>query len=241
MRRSRFGLSPIAIVLILSAFGCDADLGTLNGDTEGSSNAEGGSAEDGGFEPCSNDTPCPDGQFCWNGLCALGCTNNGDCADDQYCDTTSMLCHNSEVPSCGSIDDCAGDQICVDGLCTTVDDTSCEFGGSPDGCESNAVCLEDGADTVCYTMPACSEDGTCPTGLVGAVCNDGYLPDKDRVCLLGACQSDTHCPDLWSCIAPGGAVLGTCSSGALGMPCIDGDDCNSGQCTNPLGTVGLCN
>lgn len=240
MRRSRPGLFHSVFALVLTVAACDADLGELGEDTDGSSNDGGSNGEGGGFEPCSDENPCPDGQFCFNGLCAVGCTSNNDCADDQYCDTTSLLCQNSEVPSCDGEGGCFGDQVCFEGLCSTPEDTTCVSGASPDGCESDAVCLDDGDTSVCYTMPACGEDGSCPTGLTGAVCNDGFLPDKDRICLLGACETEAHCPSSWSCIAPSTAVLGVCSDGAIGMPCIEGSDCTSGLCTNPLGTVGFC-
>lgn len=228
-----------ALVLLLVP-ACDADLGELDDDTDGAANTSRGDA--GGFEPCSNDNPCPNGQFCWNGLCAIGCTSNGDCADDQYCDTDLLLCQNAEVPGCQNADDCFGEQICVQGLCSTPPEpTACVVGASPDGCESNAVCFsEDDESTLCYTMPACAEDGSCPVGLAGAVCNDGYLPDKDRICLLGACEDETHCPGAWSCVKPAEGSLGLCGSGTLGAPCIDGDDCSSGVCTNPLGAIGFC-
>lgn len=223
---------------------CDADLGEL-GDTEGggeTENAEGGGAEGGGgFEPCSSDTPCPDGLFCFNGLCALGCTNNDNCADDQYCDTSSLLCQNNEVPSCDGDGDCLGDQVCVSGLCSTApESTACTPAASPDGCESNAICFEDESTTSCYTMPACAEDGSCPVGAGGAVCNDGYVPNKDRICLLGACETAEHCPGDSICARPAGNALGFCSSGAVGSPCTDGTECASGVCNNPLGILGIC-
>ena len=225
---------------------CDADLGDLGGDTDNdteTSNDDGGGAEGGGFEPCTGDNPCPDGLFCFNGLCALGCTNNDNCADDQYCDTSSLLCQNSEVSGCGGDDDCFGEQLCLEGLCSTSPvSAECNPAGSPDGCDSDAVCFVQDEDetTACYSMPACGEDGSCPLGQGGAVCNDGYLPNKDRICLLGACETTEHCPGDWVCAKPSGGVLGFCSSGTLGSPCTDGTECASGVCTNPLGTVGFC-
>ncbi len=237
-------LSRCFLFLALSlAAACDADLGELGDETDGASetgDAQSGSAEGGGFEPCSEDNMCPDGQFCFNGLCALGCTNNDNCADDQYCDTSSLLCQNNEVPSCGGNGDCLGDQLCLEGLCSTPPpSTACTPDGSPDGCESNAICFEDDV-AACYTMPACGEDGSCPVGLGGAVCNNDYLPNKDRICLLGACETAENCPADWSCAKPPGGPLGFCSSGTIGSPCTDATECVSGVCNNPLGILGIC-
>lgn len=224
---------------------CDADLGELGDDSDGGSqtgNAEGGRAEGGEFEPCSGDNPCPDGLFCFNGLCALGCTNNDNCADDQYCDTSSLLCQNSEVPSCGGEADCLGEQLCLQGLCSTPPpSTACNPAGSPDGCESDAICFADEDEsTACYTMPACGEDGSCPVGIGGAVCNDDYVPNKDRICLLGACETAEHCPADSACVRPAGSALGICGNGTIGSPCTDATECSSGLCNNPLGILGIC-
>jgi len=237
-------LSRCFLFLALSlAPACDADLGELGDDTDGSSETNDGEsdgAEGGGFEPCSSSNPCGDGLFCFNGLCALGCTNNDNCADDQYCDTSSLLCQNNEVPSCQGNGDCFGEQLCLEGLCSTPPtSTTCTPNGSPDGCDSNAICFEDDV-AACYTMPACGEDGSCPVGFGGAVCNDGYLPEKDRICLLGGCETAAHCPDDWVCTKPGGSVLGVCGDGGLGSPCTDASECNSGVCNNPLGLLGIC-
>ncbi len=231
----------------LSITGCDADLGDAGSDTDagsadaGGSNGDSGSSPD-GFEPCSNANPCPDGQFCFNGLCALGCTTDDNCADNQYCDTTSLLCQNVEVPTCEDADDCFGDQVCVGGLCSTPPvSTECMPAGSPDGCGSNAVCFaeDDEGAAACYTMPACAEDGSCPVGLSGATCNDGYFPDKDRICLVGACESQANCPSDWSCVQGAGLPLGICSSGLIGSVCLEDDHCSTGSCMITFG-IGIC-
>ncbi len=225
---------------------CDATIAGDGDDDVGEDDSKGDSGDDGQWSPCSDADPCPDSQFCFNGLCALGCTNNGDCADDQYCDTDSMLCQNQEVPTCDSADDCLGDQICVNDYCTTPPtDTSCDYTNVvEDGCASDAVCFPD-ADSesgACYTMPACAEDGSCPTGTTGAVCNDDYLPAKDKICLLGACESVSDCPSDWNCVRlMENAVLGSCGDGGFGSPCAGPEDCISGTCTPLPGlTGGIC-
>jgi hypothetical protein len=187
---------------------------------------------------------CPDGQFCFNGFCELGCNSNGDCADDQYCATDGdRLCHNKEATTCPDVP-CEDGQVCVNGFCSTPPpDTQCMPALVDDGCESNAVCLlvsETKAE--CYTLPYCSEDGTCPTGTEGAVCNDGLLTDKEKICLIGFCTETSHCPANWKCFKPSPTdVVGECSSGAPLDPCLTNEDCQSNQCDFPFpDDIGWC-
>ncbi|PRP92350.1 hypothetical protein ENSA5_49810 [Enhygromyxa salina] len=238
---------PMTLCVCLSAIlGCNASLGSEAG-SSGETGESSEAGEDGGeYVPCSADNACPDGQFCFNGLCAVGCLSDADCGDDQYCATdTDMLCHNNEVPTCVSDSDCASSQVCVNGFCSAApdaQDSGCNLDDYiNDGCPSNAVCLEDIDDPevgVCYEMPACSVDGACPVGLEGAVCNDGYLPSKDAICLIGLCETVSDCPAQWSCVHFNQSVLGTCSDGGFGSPCATGADCQSGNCTELPGLGG---
>lgn len=234
--------------LSLGALACNPSLGDMTesgGEETGntSSPTSGGSNSGGGFEPCSAANPCPDGQFCFNGLCAVGCNSDGDCADGQYCATDGdRLCHNAEVTTCPDVP-CADGQICVNGFCSTPPaDTSCMPASVDDGCEKNAVCLEqEEGMPKCYTFPYCPQDGVCPVGAQGAVCNDGLLADKDQICLVGACTAVEHCPADWSCVKLEGSVIGFCSSGVAGSPCDTNDQCMSNNCSIPIpGFPGIC-
>jgi hypothetical protein len=171
----------------------------------------------GGELPCSPSRDCPSGQFCFNGICALGCNSGGDCAEGQYCDTDGdRLCHDSQVHTCPDTP-CAETQECVNGLCSTPStDTDCTpRPDGNDGCDAYSLCIEveEGAPS-CYSFPACPESGDCPVGTVGAVCNDGIVPNKERICLSGLCQEPSHCPPAWSCmrITPAD-VVGFCFPG----------------------------
>ena len=147
---------------------------------------------------CSSSNPCPSGMFCFNGLCAIGCTSNENCADDQYCD--GLYCVNTEVPTCTSDSNCYEGQICVQGVCSTPPpSTTCDpdqVVSGNDGCDNYSLCIDgddDGPeDPACYTMPPCAEDGTCPVGAYGAVCNNDYI-NKARICLIGACEAEANC------------------------------------------------
>lgn len=164
---------------------------------------------------CSSSNPCPSGMFCFNGLCAIGCTSNENCADDQYCD--GLYCVNTEVPTCTSDSNCYEGQICVQGVCSTPPpSTTCDpdqVVSGNDGCDNYSLCIDgddDGPeDPACYTMPPCAEDGTCPVGAYGAVCNNEYI-NKARICLIGACESEANCPSGNVCCKIGNAPIGGC-------------------------------
>lgn len=221
----------------------------------GGAASAGGSATGGGtgLEPftCSPTRMCPNGQFCFNGLCAIGCQTNANCAADQFCDTEfDRLCHNRVVPTCTNQSGCASTQVCVSGFCSTPPPmTQCDPNQVPsgmDGCDMNSLCVDpvetNVADPKCYSFPACAPDKTCPTGLQGAVCNDGLIPNKGRVCLTGLCRTVANCPSNWACIKfTATDVLGVCSSKGVGSPCTAPSECLSGNCLISFpGFPGLC-
>jgi len=239
-------LRSIFAALCLAA--CNASLGDgtdTSDETDGNATAASNSNGDSGdeWQPCSAANACPDGQFCFNGICAIGCQSDGDCADNQYCATDDdMLCHNKEVTICPEVP-CAEGQVCVNGFCSTPPpSTECSTEMLPDGCESNALCVEaeEGAPK-CYTFPYCSEDGTCPVGTQGAVCNNDLI-DKDKICLIGLCTEVANCPADWSCVKfETNGVIGFCSNGGVGSPCTGNEECVSGTCSLPFpGVPGFC-
>jgi len=238
----------MGMFLALAVVGCGS---TKDDDGQGPD----GNPNEQGAGLCSTSKPCPSGQFCFNGLCALGCQSNGDCAADQYCDTedTATLisyCKNKKVPTCSSNSQCQSNQVCIEGLCSLAppaNPPSCNPNTTDfkDGCDTYAVCLD--ADDqgpqqpYCASFPPCPEDGVCPTGLGGAVCNNGYLPNKGRFCMQGLCSDNSNCPSSWSCVKPFSAsVLGFCSPGDFGFPCAESAHCKSGQCFGAPGFMGTC-
>lgn len=232
-RLSSLGYLPL---LLLLAIACGEGVSSNGADASG-----GGG---GGGLLCSANTPCADGQFCFNGVCAIGCNSNGDCAENQYCDTEfDRLCHNKVVQTCPDTP-CNENQTCQDGFCSaTPTNTSCEpRADGNDGCPNDSLCLEnDAEETQCYGFPACPEDGICPTGTIGAVCNAGIIPNKGHICLTSLCQTVDHCPASWSCIKEQGGVVGSCSDGNFGSLCIEQSDCNNGQCSAAApGLIGFC-
>lgn len=224
-----------------------------DGGTGGGGGGTGGGGGGGGGSSalCSASNKCPAGQFCFNGLCAMGCNSNGDCAADQYCDTADLgppyFCKNKTVTSCPSTP-CASNQQCINSVCSAKPDPSASCTPRPDfndGCDKYSVCDDpddDGPEpTTCYSFPACPETGACPVGMTGAVCNDGYIPNKGRFCMIGACKDASHCPSDWKCVKTSqNAVLGACSSGQPFSPCASNDDCVSGNCFTQPGFIGMC-
>lgn len=193
-----------------------------------------------GFFMCGADKPCPAGQFCFNGLCAPGCMTDADCAENQYCDTTGatgvtndQMCVNKQVPTCQAAADCAANQTCVQGLCSAVAvQTECTpRPDGQDGCDQFSICLDmgevDEEVNSCVTFPPCPQDGQCPVGQVGSVCNEQDIPNKARICLTGLCKGAANCPADFNCLIPGGSGLGMCSDGSLGMPCLQAADCQA--------------
>ena len=220
--------------------GCTgASLGSVD---EGVGTTEGGSDETGdGMEVCRSSADCDDDALCANGVCVPSCSHADECPVGHYCSEAS-LCQPNNVPTCMLATDCVDGQICLEGYCSTPPSGSCSPWGLDDGCGPRALCFErfeeeDVGD--CYTMPGCASDGSCPVGASGAVCNDGYLFNKSRICLVGACVEPRHCPETHHCVTTG-TVLGVCSSGALGSPCTQAGHCQSGVCHTVAGFVGQC-
>jgi hypothetical protein len=228
----------VLLILTIAAPACDASLGSVAVHDTGSEGPTGdGDLGDGDGEPdspvaCIGGQLCPAGRSCSNGLCVLECSGEADCGADDYCGLDG-LCHPKSIPSCNSNQQCAATQTCDNQICTATDVGGCDPDDFlQDGCDSNAVCVADFDEDqgTCYPMSACAAGNSCPIGLIGAVCNDGYLPSKDPICLIGLCATSAHCPSSWSCIRFNNAVLGDCSDGGFGSPCNDGGHCISGNC-----------
>jgi hypothetical protein len=237
-RQHAFFRGPL--VLFVTLAGCTAaSLGAADspgGTTGGEGTGEAGDS----VTPCRSASDCDDG-VCDNGICVSPCTDVEDCPVGHYCSDAS-LCQPNNVPTCMLASDCVDGQICLEGYCSTPPSGSCNPGALDDGCGPRALCFErldedDVGD--CYTMPGCASDGSCPVGASGAVCNEGYLFNKGRICLVGACVEEHHCPEGHPCVTAD-MVLGACSSGAFGSPCTEASHCNSGICNMFPGFVGYC-
>lgn len=153
----------------------------------------------------------------------------------------------SESANEGGACPCESDEVCTLGTCTAAPyPAPCDPVSVVDTvCSSREVCLdvadvEEPEMTVCYEMPPCPIDAPCPTGVTGSVCNEELWPGKERVCLLGRCTNDTHCPEQSVCVNTG-TVLGSCSTGLPGDLCTADMHCDSGNCVVLVpGVSGFC-
>ncbi len=244
----------IAFLFTALLAGCASETCPTGGGGSGGGAGGGGGGGAGGgggtVDPpetiCSASDACPDGQFCFNGICALGCNSDGDCASNQYCDTDfDRLCHNRTVTTCPDTP-CAEGQTCTNGLCSAPPveaDCTPRLDGGDDGCDEYSLCRpEDESTTACYSFPPCDENGECPVGLVGATCNTGIIPNKAAFCMTGACETVENCPANWSCVKTDTAPIGDCSDGTTGAPCLVDDDCQGDLvCNVPfVGEPGFC-
>ena len=215
---------------------CDANLGSVATSESGSEGDDATSASDGDGDgdpiACIAGELCPIGTSCQNGVCETDCDADDDCDADEFCGLDE-LCHPNTVPTCGSDQDCAPSQTCVEHSCTATDAPGCDLDNYlMDGCPSNAICLGDyeTEQGTCYAMPACGSDHTCPIGVEGAVCNTGQLVAKDEICLISWCDVEANCPEFWSCVRFDNAVLGACSNGGFGALCSENGHCLSDNC-----------
>ncbi len=205
--------------------------------------------ENSGGDRCGG--TCLTGQYCWNGICVDGCLNDDTCAGNQYCDIDDFTglghCQNTTPAGCEDDAQCMGEQTCKMGACVTPpveQETGCEWkSNGTDGCTEYEVCIqeEDAAGELepgdCYEMPACGQNGECPTQVSGAVCNE--MPDgtkiissKARICLMGLCMEDTDCPTEMSCMKFY-SDLGACVP-EMFAGCEDDSDCGDSEVCEPM-------
>jgi len=209
--------TPLVAVLLVLSVGC----ATAQDSAPEAAAAGGAGAGGGAPETCTALDKCPPGMACFNGLCAASCNTDADCPASQRCQTSGdQLCHDRDIRTCPE-SECSASQVCANGYCSAMPSAGA-CGGSPfgnsDGCDAGAVCLSgpdvDGepfAGSSCFVMPLCPDEGACPTGPFGAVCNDGLFPEKARICLAGLCTSKSNCPEGWSCLpAYANAPYGGC-------------------------------
>jgi MYXO-CTERM domain-containing protein len=185
-------------------------------------------------------------------LLELGQTCNGsstDC-DTGFCDQAGNVC------ACDEDSDCPSDTLCNTGATPNVcvplgcgndvleADEACDDGNMLDGDGCSAACLIElglpcTMNTSCNTglcdgtVCACDQDSDCAAG---EVCNTNADPNA---CVMAGCGNGVlevteGCDD--GNTLPGDGCNATCSK-ELGEPCLDGTECNSGNCD---GTVNEC-
>jgi hypothetical protein len=221
-----------------------------------------------GGTPCqAGDTTCASNELCSNRTCVPTCPGGASCMPGMYCagaTSPSDVCAPITVTTCTGNQDCPNPQLCFQGgLCASLE-LRADGGVQPcanddSNCAPDAICLPLATNTGsinenCVGMPACSQDGGCPIGLFGSVCND--LPDggkivanKQRICLFPKCLVDTNCNPQSHCFRTViGSVAGECFYGVTGDPCYAKPDClNATDCVDSSdggvlqsGVLGVC-
>ena len=212
---------------------------------------------DGGTLCQQGTATCGAGTVCNNGTCTPTCAADGTgCPTGTYCEGTDpgrQVCAPNALTTCTSDQNCPLPQFCRSGLCLSVElrrdggFQGCLLGAADDACAGEAICLQSQTSTTvlnnCIGMPACPQDGICPVGNYGSVCND--LPDgggrlfanKQRICLFSFCNTTANCPQGDACFLPTkGKLAGQCQSGSPGDLCFSQADCfNSTACAGADG------
>ena len=116
---------------------------------------------------CGLMSPCPElGKVCTGGVCATGCSTNGDCAAGELCDWSLGACINdpSIKTVCSMSSQCvaASPQTCGgDGFChyTCLDLAKCkQIDSRYDFCDAG-ICK-----TLAEKSPQCTTQILCPPG-----------------------------------------------------------------------------
>lgn len=144
------------------------------------------------FGVCLTEGDCPVGSYCdpSDGGCYIPaiaeCRADADCLAGFECDFRDS-CRPESPGTCLADDDCAGDELCIENLCTAVIDT-CQFDfqcSAGFSCANNRCRLLCGPDTHCPSGTAC-KDSLCETR-VGECLDSSECPDLRTNCVEGAC------------------------------------------------------
>ena len=160
-------------------------------------------------DPCVNDSECAAGHGCETGVCinytGTACEDNSCAGNNQCYGSSERMCvsHNVVGASCERKDDCAGDLVCVDLICTQAPAL-----GEPcnDGvyCAEGLACAFDFASGAegCALLPELG--ASCALGVRGpSICADG-LGCVENTCVempqLGdPCTVDNRCAEDLGC------------------------------------------
>ena len=200
--------------------GDDHDAGEADGGEADGGEADGGVFDggpvDAGFvyraERESCNVECEGNAFCRTKLCYARCSGEADpsCTEAEYCSPEST-CDDIAPPPCPERACPPTPYECLDGTCV-LPSGPCANVDEGDGCPGNSLCRA----SRCYALERCGRDDVCRVGTLGAMCNAGDdepFPLKLRLCLIGHCRTDDHCPPDKRCVdvAAEGPKTGHCA------------------------------
>ena len=181
--------------------------------------------------PCDDGDACTAADKCDGGACKsqqpASCDDKNPCTQDHCSPKTGCSYTKLNSGSCNDGDACAASAVCQAGVCKLV-------GGQ---CDDANPCTKDACDATnkCVHTPA-----------DGASCEDGSPCTQTSVCKAGKCAgSGNGCDDSNACTFDE-CVGGTkCAHSPInqGVPCNDGDKCNTtASCQNGkcVGNAGGC-
>jgi len=174
-----------------------------------------------------NAKPCPSGQVCSGGFCALGCKDECNVVGAKKCDGNKIAeCGDSDKNGCldwGKTLDC-GAKVCSAGFCADKCKSECTTKGATK-CDTGGVATCDD-----YNKDTCLEWGTPKQCAKGQVCSGGQCADscKNECTAIGAKKCDaagkiTKCGDF---------NKDGCLEWGTGTACAKGLVCDSGFCAN---------
>lgn len=206
-----------------------------------------------GEPPCVRDSQCNGNNVCEDGVCQpcdhpcdVSCRPGLVCVEG-WCEEPVEECHGGNCPAtvtCASQYDCAGGQLCENGVCT-------DGGGNVETCSSDADCTTGACiGGVCSASPTrlltCDASTVCPAG---HDCTNGRCERRAGICELdGDCTDGDACLNGWcgrACSADGDCdggelcVSDRCVAAcATASNCAFGEACLSGGCVPELALIG---
>lgn len=199
-------------------------------------------------DACRTDGDCDEGNFCDDeGRCtpSAECSPSVPCArPDHVCDFRGSCVPAPPTGQCNNADDCVGDELCIEGVCTDPNE-ACEFdfqcGAGKScvngecviiGCGSNNDCPNGSTCSTGFCLPTpnqCTTSADCSNGdlCVGGRCLADCRDNAAACSALEVCGTDGFCrPDVAPsafCSGDGDCAGGAvCRSGVCRTPCVSG-------------------
>ncbi|HEU4733010.1 MAG TPA: hypothetical protein VFT22_34185 [Kofleriaceae bacterium] len=142
--------------------------------------------------------------------------------------TGCSVSHRSEDFACGPDSRCAGNRVCIDGLCVIPDDAGVRPDARQGSCPAQCTSC-DGATKTCtidcaVDANACAQRVTCPTGWSCEIacstpnaCRSGIICTNAKACTI-TCAGRQSCDTV------------VCGAGPCNVDCSGRDSCNEVSC-----------